>query len=194
MHCESKVRYFYWEFDSIFLIPKVVNIPIQTLIFSPWLVLRKMIISRVELRLPVLPSEQKCIEFRHKPYIVNRFDRLWSDVHQEPWLNSIILCKHWLERSDADENNPVIIWLKKTCRIHCRLSSISIIPRNLRSHKMRSVVFSFRGRKFKETLLDASQRCRQRSLRYNAIILQSWMATIIICGTLRGCPEAWLFR
>ena len=34
-HCGSKVRYFYQEFDSIFLFLRVVvNIPLQTLIFS----------------------------------------------------------------------------------------------------------------------------------------------------------------
>ena len=50
MHCGSKVRYFYWEFDRIFLFLRaVINIPIKTLIISPWLFFRKMIISQLEL-------------------------------------------------------------------------------------------------------------------------------------------------
>ena len=49
MHCGSKVRYFYWEFDRIFLFLRaVINIPIKTLIISPWLFFRKMIISQLE--------------------------------------------------------------------------------------------------------------------------------------------------
>ena len=50
MHCGSKVRPFYWEFDRIFLFLRaVINIPIKTLIISPWLFFRKMIISKLEL-------------------------------------------------------------------------------------------------------------------------------------------------
>ena len=50
MHCESKVRYFYWEFDWFFLFLRaIVNIPIQTLIISPWLLFRKMVILQLEL-------------------------------------------------------------------------------------------------------------------------------------------------
>ena len=38
MHCWNKVGYIYWEFDCIFFIPKSGrNIPIQTLIISPWI-------------------------------------------------------------------------------------------------------------------------------------------------------------
>ena len=37
MYCESKVRYFRWELDCIFLLLwAVVNIPIQALVISPW--------------------------------------------------------------------------------------------------------------------------------------------------------------
>ena len=50
MHCESKVRYFYWEFDWFFLFLRaIVNIPIQTLIISPWLLFRKMVILQLGL-------------------------------------------------------------------------------------------------------------------------------------------------
>ena len=51
MHCGSKVRrYLYWEFDVYFLFSRaVVNIPIQTLITPPWLLLREIIISQLEL-------------------------------------------------------------------------------------------------------------------------------------------------
>ena len=55
MHCGSKVRYFYWEFDCIFLFPRaVVNI------ISPWLLFRKTIISQLELG-PLL----KCLTDKH---------------------------------------------------------------------------------------------------------------------------------
>ena len=50
MHCESKVRYFYWERDCFFLFLRaIVNIPILTLIISPWLLFRKMVILQLEL-------------------------------------------------------------------------------------------------------------------------------------------------
>ena len=50
MHCESKVRYFYWEFDwFILFLRAIVNIPIQTLIISPWLLFRKMVILQLGL-------------------------------------------------------------------------------------------------------------------------------------------------
>ena len=55
MHCGSKVRYFYWEFDCIFLFPRaVVNI------ISQWLLFRKTIISQLELG-PLL----KCLTDKH---------------------------------------------------------------------------------------------------------------------------------
>ena len=55
MYCRSKMKYFYWEFDLIFLsLEAVVNIPIQTLIILPWLLFRKMIISQLELGPPVV--------------------------------------------------------------------------------------------------------------------------------------------
>ena len=56
MYCGSKVRYFYWEIDSFYYSRHraVVNIPTQTLIISPWLVLCKMIISQLELKPPVV--------------------------------------------------------------------------------------------------------------------------------------------
>ena len=59
-----KVKYVYWEFDCIFLFLKVVvNIPIQTLIISPWLLFRKMIISQLELGLPVVRPDISKLKF-----------------------------------------------------------------------------------------------------------------------------------
>ena len=59
-----KVRYVNWEFDCIFLFLKVVvNIPIQTLIISPWLLFRKMIISQLELGLPVVRPDISKLKF-----------------------------------------------------------------------------------------------------------------------------------
>ena len=56
--CTVEVRWgiFYWEFDCISysLIKAVVNIPIQTLVISPWLLFRKVIISQLELGLPAI--------------------------------------------------------------------------------------------------------------------------------------------
>ena len=53
MHYGSKVRYFYWEFDRIFLIPKSGGkYSINTRLISGWLLLRKMIISQLELGPP----------------------------------------------------------------------------------------------------------------------------------------------
>ena len=45
---------FFWEFDVFFLFLRaVVNMPIQTPIIPPWLLLRTMIISQLELGPPV---------------------------------------------------------------------------------------------------------------------------------------------
>ena len=53
MHCGSKVRYFYREFDCFFyFLGAFVNFPIQTLIFPLLLLLRKVIILQLELGLP----------------------------------------------------------------------------------------------------------------------------------------------
>ena len=62
MYCGSKVRYFYWEIDSFYYSRHraVVNIPTQTLIISPWLVLCKMIISQLELKPPVVQLAVLC--------------------------------------------------------------------------------------------------------------------------------------
>ena len=46
---------FFWEFDVFFLFLRaVVNMPIQTLIIPPWLLLCKMIIPQLELGSPVV--------------------------------------------------------------------------------------------------------------------------------------------
>ena len=53
---------FFLRIWRIFLFPRaVVNIPIQTLIIPPWLLLCKMIISQLELGLPVVKSFRICI-------------------------------------------------------------------------------------------------------------------------------------
>ena len=57
MHCESKVRYLLRIWMSFYFPRVVVNIPIQTLTFSSWLLFRKMIISHLELGLPVAEAE-----------------------------------------------------------------------------------------------------------------------------------------
>ena len=60
MHCGSKVRYFYWEFDCIFLFPRaVVNI------ISPWLLFRKTIISQMELGPLLSCITEKCLTDKH---------------------------------------------------------------------------------------------------------------------------------
>ena len=71
MHCGSKVRYFYWEIDCIILFLRVVvDIPIQTLIISPWLLF-------LELGLPaVRPDISKSKFMKIRSRRLNQFSRL----------------------------------------------------------------------------------------------------------------------
>ena len=57
MHCESKARYLLRIWLYFYFLRAVVNISIQTLLFSPWLLFRKMIISQLDLGLPVVDLE-----------------------------------------------------------------------------------------------------------------------------------------
>ena len=57
MHYESKVRYLLRTWLYFYFPKAVANIPIQTLTFSSWLLFRKMIISHLELGLPVAEAD-----------------------------------------------------------------------------------------------------------------------------------------
>ena len=79
IHCGSKVRYFFWEFDVFFLFLRaVVNMPIQTLIIPPWLLLRKMIISQLELGPPVVKVNRRLLLIHKIISIYGLIEARWS--------------------------------------------------------------------------------------------------------------------
>ena len=98
MHCESKVGYYYWEFDCIFLfLTAFVSILIHTLIFSPWLLFRKVIITQLELGTPVL---QQALSFTAS--LQSRSQANKAPSPQEFYWAKNHTCKPWKEWTRLD--------------------------------------------------------------------------------------------
>ena len=65
---------FFLRIWRIFLFLRaLVNIPIQTLIIPPWPLLRKMIVSQLELGPPVIQRKNQCLEIKSRWFLKHTF-------------------------------------------------------------------------------------------------------------------------
>ena len=109
---------FFLRIWRIFLFLRaLVNIPIQTLIISPWPLLRKMIVSRLELGPPVVTFIKSANQCSIKQCLIVHLVAVWTLIYDNEIIFEEFQASGCIKRKIISKNNFTFITIRRAKQI-----------------------------------------------------------------------------